>query len=398
MIRFLKHAEALVLVYEPDDGLEWIHRRLDEKGFIYLKRTFTLRKTDIFDGITEDFDEYDLESVIRFKIAELSGDYYSFDKDILSVAFNLYIHASVELVFRSFVSEKNISIFSKVNELGVGDIWIGGDHPDAMPVSEFDRLIRLLPNSYELKRYVSARVGSVVRTYFETERDAEAEYARYMSRRLPIVEGGLASIFRNNEISKYKVVLSRLSAMLANSDNYSEGQWQEEILQIILLIYPKYIKAFKEAPVRDLYSATLRKIDLLLVDASGNVDIVEIKKPFDECIVTKALYRDNHIPLRELSGTVMQVEKYIFYLNKSGKTGEDALTTRYQALLPAGLSIKITNPSGIIIMGRNSNLSNDQIQDFEVIKRKYKNVIDIITYDDLLGRLQVMIEQLEMVS
>jgi hypothetical protein len=39
-------------------------------------------------------------------------------------------------------------------------------------------------------------------------------------------------------------------------------------------------------------------------------------------------------------------------------------------------------------MGRDNELSADQHQDFEVIKRKYSNVIDIITYDDLLKRLE----------
>jgi len=122
---------------------------------------------------------------------------------------------------------------------------------------------------------------------------------------------------------------------------------------------------------------------------------VEIKQPFDKCIVTNNQYRDNYIPLRELSGTVMQIEKYIFYLNKWGRAGEEFLTKQYKDTLPDGFSIKITNPGGIIVMGRDTNLTSEQKQDFEVIKRKYKNVIDIITYDDLLGRLCFTIEQLE---
>ncbi|MFY1612152.1 Shedu anti-phage system protein SduA domain-containing protein [Macellibacteroides fermentans] len=55
-----------------------------------------------------------------------------------------------------------------------------------------------------------------------------------------------------------------------------------------------------------------------MVDSGGNIDIIEIKKPMDNCIITKSQYRDNFIPMRELSGTVMQIEKYIFYLNKWG--------------------------------------------------------------------------------
>ena len=46
-------------------------------------------------------------------------------------------------------------------------------------------------------------------------------------------------------------------------------------------------------------------------------------------------------------------------------------------------------------MGRENNLSKDQKNDFEVVKRKYKNVIDILSYDDLLQRLKFSIQQIQ---
>jgi hypothetical protein len=183
--------------------------------------------------------------------------------------------------------------------------------------------------------------------------------------------------------------------MLDNEDTYSEKQWQNEILQIILLIFPKYIYVFKEVSVYDIYNEKSRSLDYLLIDASGNTDIVEIKKPFNNCIVTKAQYRDNYIHMRELSGTVMQIEKYIFYLNKWGKSGEKILTDKYKEQLPENFQIQITNPNGLIVMGRETDLSKAQLQDFEVIKRKFKSIIDIITYDDLIRRLNFTIEQLK---
>ena len=70
------------------------------------------------------------------------------------------------------------------------------------------------------------------------------------------------------------------------------------------------------------------------------------------------------------------------------------LTKKYKDHLPEGFTIKITNPGGIIIMGRDENLTEAQRQDFEVVKRKYKSVIHIITYDALLRRLNFTIEQL----
>jgi len=103
--------------------------------------------------------------------------------------------------------------------------------------------------------------------------------------------------------------------MLADENTYTESIWQAHILQIIQLLNPKYIQAIANVRIPG-EDGSNRFIDTLLVDASGNVDVIEIKKPFDKSIVTEAVYRDNHIPLRELSGSVMQVEKYIHRLNR----------------------------------------------------------------------------------
>jgi hypothetical protein len=89
----------------------------------------------------------------------------------------------------------------------------------------------------------------------------------------------------------------------------------------------------------------------------------------------------------------MQVAKYIFYLSRRGRKAEEELTDRYKDQMPSGIEIKVTNPNGFVIIGRENRLSQEQRLDLEVVKRKYKNVIDIITYDNLLERLSFMIEQ-----
>jgi hypothetical protein len=63
---------------------------------------------------------------------------------------------------------------------------------------------------------------------------------------------------------------------------------------------------------------------------------------------------------------------------------------KYEAQLPDGLEIKIVNPKGFLILGRDWNLTDEQKSDFEVIRRKYRNVVDIITYDDLVRRLKII--------
>jgi len=164
------------------------------------------------------------------------------------------------------------------------------------------------------------------------------------------------------------------------------------------LIFPKYIKVIKELNVKDFYTDSkrdiTRKIDFSLIDCNGNIDIVEIKKPFEKAILTSRLYRDNYVPKNELSGSIVQVEKYIFHLNKWGASGERTINDKYKDKLPSGLSIKVVNPKAMIILGRDNNFSDKHKFDFEFIRRKYSNVLDIMTYDDLLRRVKNIISML----
>jgi hypothetical protein len=404
MIRFEKVNGILVLKYEPEQsGNAWVYRDLKEEDTITIRGTFHLTPEHLYgesaqrlskDKKNGNWEDDSGDEPVDFKVAVLRGEYFVFDRRILGLGCDLLIHKDVKLTHRSFTAEKNVSIFRKIAELRPGRIVIGGAEPDSLPEKVFDDLINRFPNTHELKRYVSARVSAAVRDFFETQVDGEKLYRRYMNRRLEPKARDIAGIFREQEIRKYQFLHEKLTDMLRNEESYSEAKWQAEILQIILLLYPKYIRAFEKAPVRDTYNNKRRELDILLVAASGNVDIAEIKQPFGKCIVTSSQYRDNYIPLRELSGTVMQIEKYIYYFNKWGRAGEDYLTKKYKSELPEGFRIKITNPGAIIIMGRDENLTEAQLQDFEVVRRKYKSVIDIITYDDLLRRLNFTIEQL----
>lgn len=369
----------------------WVYHELDKTNSVVISKAFTVTKKELLSAFDQDHES----NPVEFLIAKKEGDYYCFPKEILSLDHDLYIHEGVVLERKIFVAERGISIFPKIDGLTDTSVYIGGDNEEAIPESVFRELLKKFPNTYELNRYASARISSILSSYIETKEDYEELYQKYLNKKTSRKGTNIQFRFSGVEVEKYKNILEKLEKMLCDEVSYTESQWQTELLQIILLLYPKYIYVFKEAPVRDAYNNTNRNIDYLLVDSSGNTDIIEIKKPFDKCIVTNRTYRDNYIPLRELSGTVMQIEKYIFYLNKWGRKGEEKLTDYYKDELSEGFKIKITNPSGIIIMGRTKGLSIEQLHDFEVIKRKYKNVIDIITYDDLIQRLQFTIKQWE---
>ena len=336
--------------------------------------------------------------IFIFEIGVVSEEYYIIKKEVLGINYDLKIHVSIRLERKIFAADRNISIFRRINKFGLKALTVGGDEPDALPKELFHKLLKEFPNSHELDLYAAARVSSIIRGSLPISVDYEKRFQKYRNKKKSHEGSQPREIFKKYESDKFSAMICKIKTMLCNDSPYSETQWQDEILQIIQLLYPKYIKAFKEAPVRDSLASKDRRIDYLMVDASGYVDAIEIKKPFAECIVTSNCYRENHVPMRELNGTVMQLEKYLYHLNRWGQRGENTLNQRYGDELPSNLRIKIANPSGMIIMGRDKDLTPDQKNDFEVIRRKYRHVLEIMTYDDMLRRLKMIRHQLNLID
>lgn len=411
MLEVIKKSKYLQLIYtysdsgfSPDD---WVINELKNHGYVGIARNiFTLtpklltKKSRLNIDIEESFNKF---PDVIFNIAELKkiqegkivDEYYEVYPNVLVIDRKILLHKDIDLDINLFIAETNISVFKQIAELTKGDIIIGGKFQNAIPMEEFYGLIGNFPTTYEKKLYAQARIASVLKNYFENVKDAEKLYIKYRNKK-PTNQGvKLKKIFEEYEVIKYQAIYDKLFSMLNDEVNYNEKKWQAEIVDILLLLYPKYISVFKEVPV-NADDVKEKSLDYLFVDANGHVDVVEIKQPFDNAIMTKGLYRDNYIPLRELSGTVMQLEKYIYFLNRWAKKGEKHLLEKYKDELPSGFEIHITNPKGFIIMGRENNLTKEQKHDFEVVKRKYKNVIDILSYDDLLNRLKLSIEQIKL--
>jgi hypothetical protein len=189
-------------------------------------------------------------------------------------------------------------------------------------------------------------------------RDFRAQYESYLSRRKSVVSTSkfhLEELFQA-ELSKFVLIRDTIRQWLASSDGRTEKEWQQMILKFILLIFPKYIAVLENVQIDDHYSkpgsTSARLIDIALVDANGNLDVIEIKRPFDDVLLSRTLYRDNFVLSKDLSGTIMQAEKYLFHLSKWGVAGETKLTKTYNGHLPSGMSIRITNPKALLILGR----------------------------------------------
>lgn len=392
MIEIEKKDKLLLLKYYSDyQPTDWIDSKLESNEAVLIKGVFLVRKANLFEKVVEDFEEPEF----YFIIGTLKDDYYQIDKSVFGINNDFYFFKDLDFREYYFVAKEKISILRTIDSNVNEPVYIGGDYETILPINEFKKLIKNFPTTHELRLYREARVTSIISNYFDSAKDKESNYKTYINNKSITIESNLQATFKDVEILKYSTLLDKLKTMLDNEVKYSEDQWQSEILQLILLLYPKYIKAFKEVKFKDIYSNKTRRLDFGLVDFMGNLDIIEIKIPFEKSIVSKSQYRDNHIPSRDLSGAIMQIEKYIFYLNKTGKAGEVELNKRYKSEIPDDLEIKIVNPNAIIIMGRDNQLDKAQLNDFEIIKRKYKNIVDIFTYDELIRRMEILIKQLK---
>jgi hypothetical protein len=408
MIEFVVDQEGLILKYSSEiRGSDWIWGELKTHGEATISRVFTLERGDLLEEPGEDQDIGEFE--YQFRFATRDGAYHRIAGRVFGIPNDVLLGDSgIKLERKLFVAERNVSIFRRLAEvIGPGQaIAVGGSQSGSIPVNVFEQLLKKFPNSTELDHYANARVSNIIGEYFDGMKDLRAQYETYLSRRKSVVS---AAPFRPEEllqaeIDKFVLIRDTTSQWLGSSEGRTEKEWQQMILTFILLIFPKYVAVLENVQIEDHYSklgtTSHRFIDIALVDANGNLDVIEIKRPFDDVLLSKTRYRDNFVPTKDLSGTIMQAEKYLFHLSKWAVAGEAKLTKKYGGQLPPGMSIRITNPKALLILGRDRKpdgstaLDQGQTFDLEVIKRKYANMMDIITYDDLLRRLDNIIASL----
>jgi hypothetical protein len=397
MIRIIKEDRRLVLEYNAElISVEWVDRELEKKGIVSIAGRFHFSREQL---IVSGEEEPGFLDARRFILAELEGEYYKTKKEILGLEFDLLLNKNMRINEKTFIAERRVSIFRKIDQLVHKQIYVGGEYEGAISISDFEILLSDFPTKTELNYYAQSRITRILKDYFEDVPDAEKKLNDYLRRRGRInKKAGVDSLYEY-EVEKYRYIRDCLVEMLEDADSYSENDWQKKIIEFLLLLFPKYIAVLEKIQIKDFYTDSKRCIDryvdLTLVDANGNVDIIEIKKPFKACLLSSSRYRDNYTPKKELAGAVMQVEKYIFHLNKWGVDGERILNQKHAAILPSGVLLKITNPKGLIVIGRDDDLGLDQKFDLEIIKRKYAHIIDIITYDDLLVRINNIIARFQ---
>jgi hypothetical protein len=277
LVKFNEVNDKIIAEYSTNQSIYWILDEFENDNSVTISKIYRFNKTDIYyEGMEiDDFEEIesDFDSIL-FIFASRIEDYFKIDKHKLDIEIDIYFHKEIKFNSKLFRAERDISIFRKINKIIHENIYIGSDDKANLPFNEFLVLLQNFPNSYELSKYANARIFTIIDEHFTQIDDAKDNYEKYLNKKISRTGENLLSTFKEYEIEKYNVILRKLEIMLKDEETYTEKQWQKEINQIILLLYPKYITVFEEAPVKDDVKKTTRSIDFILIDSNGHIDIM----------------------------------------------------------------------------------------------------------------------------
>lgn len=389
-VDFETNGNELILVYTPERGSEEIKNRLISEDGVLIKKTFFVNQI----LLREFDDDFDYEEILRFCIGTVGEHYTHLDSEVFRTKHSFYFANEIKLNYKMFIAHRDIAILRKIDEVIEHDFYIGGDWEAHNGISKetFEILISKFPKTAELDKYAHKRIASIIKDYFPECDKYEAIYEKFIGSKSNSFAPTTSTVSKFNiqiELEQFSVAYQELNDMIDRYEAIDEKQWQEKIHNILQLLYPKYICCARE--IKFYGGKNDKQPDFLLVDANGFVDILEIKKA-DVRVLTQ--YRNNYVAAREISGAIQQIEKYIFCMNSSNKAQED-VSKKLIEFLPDSIEVKFVNPQGILIAGRSNNFDREQLRDFELIKRQYKHVADIMTYDDLAQRLSNIIAALE---
>lgn len=386
-IRFEIHEKELWCCYSPETGIGYIREKLSENENVVIKYAFTVNKDLLREEIDEGFEE------IKFCIGELAGEYIRLFPDVIGTKHDFYFHREVRFNIRMFIANRGISILRKIDAIIDRDFYVGGDWEKYRGISRiaYNELIDRFPKTAELDKYANYRIGSILKEYYPECDRYEQIYDKYIRKRNQSSKDKTKKTTNFNqriELEQFNLAYQELAGML-NDSGIDEETWQHKIYGILRLLYPQYVYCIREIQFPVLGNRGKRP-DFLLVDVNGYVDILEIKKA-DVYLLSQ--YRNNYVPSREFTGAIQQIEKYTFCLNTL-PAAKEKVCSAISRYVPKGFPVRILNPQGMLLLGRSDRFNKQQQEDFELIKRQYKHIVDIMTYDDLLSRLKNIITAL----
>lgn len=336
------------------------------------------------------------ESSVYVKVAYINDGFYRLNNDTFGISHYIYFEKEITFKAKYFVLPNRISIIRKIDEVINDDLYVlnndNREKENAITINELIALIKNFPNRKEKELYAELRVSELLSNYLSVDNAIEEKFFRIVNRKNKILiekPSNLSIIsdeLRIEELNEAKISLENL---IKNEARYkiNEKAYQKAVFDVFKILFPKYLYSAREVLIPGIDNHD-KQPDFVACDYSGFLDIVEIKKPETQ-LLANGLYRNNYVPSNDLKGVIQQVEKYTYCLNKcNDKEIAKISNDKFKSEIPTDFVIKSMNPQGIIIVGNRNQLINDQmLEDFELIKREFKNIIDIYTYDQLLEML-----------
>ena len=201
------------------------------------------------------------------------------------------------------------------------------------------------------------------------------------------------SNLQNNNLNNLSVSLNierlqRVAQLMTdNLNNNSEEYWQTKIFKnnqwILAQIFSKPCTIFQDKAYmggKGINNSSGNVCDFIYKNnLSNNVAIVEIKTPCTKLCGAK--YRGTYSMSHDLSGAVNQVLNY-----------KDSLTKEYCVISNRSLdTFSVLSPECVVVIGKISSLSKDEIEAFELYRNSL-NGVTVITFDELYQRIQGLID------
>lgn len=420
-ISFEKKDRQLILCYETES--DWLEEKLEEDQDFQIYKTFSFSKKDLISKDEESSICYDY----KFVLGEKDQNYFRIDKEKIGATFDLYIDASLSIDQSWFVTssskrskyqdktgeEKSSSIYGNIlyafkNFYKHDKLFIDIDsdsnfEDDGLHITQstYKDFVKIFPTATNVKYQTLSIFTKLLKSELDVV-DYEEIYSRYKSREISVRN---KEDIKTEEICKQEKVkfIYAKDQLLKSLERSAAGEFIHEdefsklIAQIFCFLNPKYVKIHTKLNISDYTGARANcQADLSLIDCEGNIDLIEVKSPQAyPNLFRKRQYRNHYVPSGELSGAINQLEQYLKCLTKM--TTEE-ISNKNPALQNemGEIKLKAVHPKGYIIFGRDSaSFNGDNVNqkrlDFELIKNTYKDVVDIITFDELIKRFERII-------
>lgn len=417
-VYFEKDINRLILLYETE--YSWVDDKLESDERIEVYKTFSFRKNDLIERSDENGLTY------KFLLGDRIGDYYYISKNKLSTSFDLYIDCSLPIDWSWFVATTNkrnkyinhngkeeySSIYGNIlyafNDFYKGDsLYIDIDSEQTfiddgfhLTISTYQKFLRVFPTATNAKYLKLSMFTNILKNELDVD-DYETVYQEYKMKHVPVDSSKtvLTQTLREQEKQKFLYAKEQLEKAL---DDYNKGKFIHEdvfskyVAEFFCLLNPKYIMVSTKLKIIDYTKARAScQADLVLIDCEGNIDLIEVKSPKYSNLFRKRPYRSHYVACGELSGAINQLEQYLKSLTKMSSEEIADNNSDLQKKL-GNVTLKAVHPKGYIIFGRDEeSFMGENIEqkkcDYEIIRNTYRDVVDVITFDELIRRFNNII-------